>query len=72
MTMDHAFRFVHPEHDSAAGLAGMRLAASGQVEIVDRVIDAGSGTFGVRLDLPNEAYAIPSGTNCLVRFLAAK
>lgn len=48
---------------------GLELAT---VSVVDRVIDAGSGTFGVRLDLPNEAYAIPSGTNCLVRFLAAK
>jgi len=41
----------------------------GQVEIVDRVIDAGSGTFGVQLKLPNSDYALPSGLRCRVRFL---
>jgi RND family efflux transporter MFP subunit len=39
------------------------------VEIVDRVIDAASGTFGVRLGLPNADYAIPGGLHCRVRFL---
>lgn len=46
---------------------GVQLA---QVEIVDRVIDAGSGTFGVQLRLPNSDYALPSGLRCRVRFLA--
>jgi RND family efflux transporter MFP subunit len=41
----------------------------GQVEIVDQVIDAGSGTFGVQLRLPNSDYALPSGLRCRVRFL---
>ena len=41
-----------------------------QVEIVDRVIDAASGTFGVRLELPNPEQAIPGGLHCQVRFLA--
>lgn len=39
------------------------------VEIVDRVIDAASGTFGVRLELPNPDQAIPAGQRCEVRFL---
>jgi RND family efflux transporter MFP subunit len=39
------------------------------VEIVDRVIDGASGTFGVRLELPNPEHAIPGGLNCRVRFL---
>jgi multidrug efflux pump subunit AcrA (membrane-fusion protein) len=39
------------------------------VSIVDRVIDAASGTFGVRFDLPNPDLAIPSGLHCQVRFL---
>lgn len=39
------------------------------VKIKDRVIDAASGTFGVRLELPNPDYAIPSGLHCRVRFL---
>jgi RND family efflux transporter MFP subunit len=39
------------------------------VKIVDRVIDAASGTFGVRLELPNSDQAIPGGLHCRVRFL---
>jgi RND family efflux transporter MFP subunit len=39
------------------------------VELIDRIIDAASGTFVVRLELPNPDYAIPSGLNCQVRFL---
>ena len=38
------------------------------VVIVDRVIDAASGTFGVRLELPNPDFAIPGGLHCQVRF----
>ena len=33
-------------------------------------IDAASGTFGVRLELPNPEQAIPGGLHCQVRFLA--
>jgi len=40
------------------------------VEIVDGVIDAASGTFGVRLLLPNPEHAIPGGLHCQVRFLS--
>jgi RND family efflux transporter MFP subunit len=40
-----------------------------KVQLVDRVIDAASGTFGVRLELPNPDHAIPGGLNCQVRFL---
>lgn len=39
------------------------------VEIVDRVIDAASGTFGVTLKLPNPEQEIPGGLHCQVRFL---
>ena len=35
-----------------------------QVSIVDRVIDAASGTFGVRLELRNPEEAIPAGARC--------
>lgn len=38
------------------------------VSVVDKVVDAASGTFGVRLDLPNPDYAIPAGLNCRVSF----
>lgn len=39
-----------------------------RVVIVDQVIDAASGTFGVRLELPNADHALPAGLKCSVRF----
>ncbi len=39
------------------------------VTIVDGVADASSGTFRVRLGLPNEDYSLPSGLRCRVGFL---
>jgi RND family efflux transporter MFP subunit len=41
-----------------------------KVVIVDRVIDAASGTFGVRLELPNPGSRLPAGLQCRVRFTA--
>ena len=38
------------------------------VTIVDKLIDAASSTFGVRLELPNAEQQMPSGLRCLVRF----
>lgn len=35
---------------------------------VDPVFDAASGTFGVRLELPNPDFALPAGIKCLARF----
>jgi len=43
---------------------------SASVIIVDRVIDAASGTFGVRLILPNPDYLLPAGLKCKVKFPA--
>lgn len=40
-----------------------------QVVMVDRVVDPASGTFSVRLELPNPEHAIPSGLHCQTRFL---
>jgi RND family efflux transporter MFP subunit len=39
------------------------------VESIDRVADAASGTYGIRLNLPNPDYKIPAGLRCLVSFL---
>jgi RND family efflux transporter MFP subunit len=39
-----------------------------KVTIVDRVIDAASGTFGIRLELPNRDYHLPAGLKCKVVF----
>ena len=52
------------------GLAGEVQPAIGggthraRVAVVDRILDAGSGTFGVRLELPPPGHAIPAGTRC--------
>ncbi|NHN39029.1 efflux RND transporter periplasmic adaptor subunit [Pseudomaricurvus alcaniphilus] len=38
------------------------------VEVVDKVFDAASGTFGVRLRLDNPEGKLPAGIRCTVRF----
>lgn len=38
------------------------------VTVVDRVVDSASGTFGVRLELPNPQGTIPAGIKCRVGF----
>lgn len=44
--------------------------AQATVTVVDKLIDAASGTFGVRLALPNPDYTIPSGLRCQAQFLS--
>lgn len=39
-----------------------------QVTVVDKMFDAASGTFGVRLELPNPDDLIPAGQRCQVEF----
>lgn len=39
-----------------------------RVTVVDGLIDAASGTFGVRLELPNPEHRIPGGVGCEVVF----
>jgi hypothetical protein len=43
-------------------------AYEARVTVVDRVVDAASGTFGVRLELPNPGYKLPAGLKCKARF----
>jgi multidrug efflux pump subunit AcrA (membrane-fusion protein) len=52
---------VHPE----LPVGGLYI---GKVTIVDRVVNAASGSFGVRVELPNPKLAIPSGLRCTVHF----
>jgi len=42
-----------------------------KVIIVDRVVDAASGTLGVRLELPNPKRELPGGLKCTVEFARA-
>jgi membrane fusion protein (multidrug efflux system) len=39
-----------------------------KVTVVDHVLDASSGTFGVRLELPNPEQHLPAGLKCKIRF----
>jgi RND family efflux transporter MFP subunit len=39
------------------------------VVVVDRVFDAASGTFGVRLEMPNPELDLPAGVRCRIRFM---
>jgi RND family efflux transporter MFP subunit len=39
------------------------------ITVADRLVDAASNTFGVRLELPNEDYSVPGGIRCDIRFL---
>jgi RND family efflux transporter MFP subunit len=48
-----------------APVGGAHAAA---VSVVDRVMDAASGTFGVRLRLPNPDLTLPAGLRCRIRF----
>jgi len=41
----------------------------GKVTIVDKVIDAASSTFVVRVDISNPKLKVPSGLKCRVRFM---
>ena len=52
---------VTTEFDSAKELMA-------KVVVVDRVVDAASGLFGVRLELPNPGLSITAGLECQVRF----
>lgn len=45
-----------------------REARQATVTSVDRVIDAASNTFRVRLELPNPGNALPAGLRCKVQF----
>lgn len=42
------------------------------VTVVDKVIDAASGTFGVRLELPNPDLTLPAGLKCKIGFDGAR
>jgi RND family efflux transporter MFP subunit len=41
---------------------------SAKVKVIDRVLDAASGTYGVRLELPNPQHRIPAGVRCRADF----
>ena len=40
-----------------------------EVDVIDRVLDAASSSFGVRFSLPNPDLSIPAGLRCSIRFI---
>lgn len=45
---------------------------TGRLIVVDRVFDAASSTFGVRIEVSNEDLNIPAGHRCVVEFAQAE
>lgn len=48
--------------------APMKGSFTAAVKVVDRVIDGASGTFGVRLEMPNPQFRLLAGLKCRVIF----
>lgn len=52
---------VHPE-------GGTSSTYQADITVVNRVVDSASGTFGVRLEMPNPNNVLPAGLACTVKF----
>ena len=48
---------------------GTSTAYQAKITVVNRVVDSASGTFGVRLEMPNPNNALSAGLACTVQFL---
>jgi RND family efflux transporter MFP subunit len=53
---------VHPE--------AIRVSHEATVTVVDPLGDAASGTFGIRLTLPNPDHSVPAGMKCEMKIIA--
>lgn len=51
---------------------GTPSAYQAEITVVSRLVDSASGTFGVRLEMPNPNNAIPAGLACTVHFPVEK
>lgn len=63
-----AYGRIAPGSMAQVSIAGQAQPLQATVKLVDRVIDAASGLFGVRLELPNPGQRIPSGARCSIEF----
>lgn len=62
-----AFAYVKEgQHGTVRADTPVKVNAQATVRIVDKVLDAASGTFSIRLEMPNPAVAIPAGIGCKV------
>ncbi len=48
---------------------GGQVTYAAKVTVVNRVVDSASGTFGVRLEMPNPNNILPAGLACTVEFV---
>lgn len=63
-----AYGRIQPGGVAQVSVEGQAQPLKASVKLVDRVIDAASGLFGVRLELPNPGQRIPSGARCSIEF----
>jgi RND family efflux transporter MFP subunit len=63
-----AYGKVHAGMTATVMPEGLEGRYTARVNVVDRVLDAASGTLGVRLELPNEQGTLPGGLRCQVEF----
>jgi RND family efflux transporter MFP subunit len=63
-----AYGHIAPGSPARVSVEGQAQPLTASVKLVDRVIDAASGMFGVRLELPNPGQRIPSGARCTIDF----
>lgn len=59
------FGQVRPGRQATVTAQGLGGRYSAVVKVVDKVIDAASGTFVARLELPNPQQAVPGGARCI-------
>ena len=64
----HLFRSIRLGQSYQVFLPLLNIQTTAKVSNLDRVIDAASGTFRVRLHLPNPKYELPSGLRCQIEF----
>ena len=65
---EEAYGKVHVGMTATVIPEGLEGRYTARVNVVDRVLDAASGTLGVRLELPNEQGTLPGGLRCEVEF----
>ena len=68
MLPQSAYGRITPGSQARVSVEGQAQPLIASVKVVDRVIDAASGLFGVRLELPNPGQRIPSGARCTIEF----
>ena len=59
---------ISPGSTARVMVEGQGAARNARVLVADKVIDAGSGLFGVRLEMPNPGLRVPVGGRCTVEF----